>query len=452
MNADDLELIREYAIRQSERAFETLVGRYVNLVYSAARRQVKDIHLAEEITQTVFIILARKAKSLGPGTILSSWLYRTTQYVAADALRTLRRRQKREQEAYMQSTLQGAEPETESVWEEISPLLDEGIAHLRPSDRDALILRYFENKSLEEVGVALRMRERAAQKRVMRSLQKLRSFFLKRGVSASTLAIADALSSGAVQAAPSGLATSAVAVSKATTLSASTAGLLGAGLKCLAWADAQAKLAVAAGIAAVLICAISGSVHFLGSSASLKSAFSSFGPDKGYDRRFAWPLNGGANQLDGKPVEYRGQAEWFVPSISGRLNAIEIALGGPGSDRLNLFVAEDHYGFPGEKLEHFANVPIQERSSQTNEPMVLRSVARPGLKAGRKYWLCAEPADTTTASVWYASELPLTNGFAYDMVPGGWAIVDRRLMAQGLPGISAVRSGVRNAAFRVTVK
>src|SRR5678816_341001 len=134
VNAEDFQLIREYTELQSDAAFEKLVGRYVNLVYSAAIRQVGDPHLAEEVTQTVFIILARKAKTLGPKVILSGWLYRTAQYISGDALRSLRRRQKREQEAYMQSITQ--ESGTEVAWEEIAPLLDEGLADLREMERD----------------------------------------------------------------------------------------------------------------------------------------------------------------------------------------------------------------------------------------------------------------------------------------------------------------------------
>ena len=85
--SDDMALVQEYAATQSERAFEKLVGRYVHLFYSAAFRRSHDPHLAEEITQAVFIILARKAKSLGPKTVLSGWLYRAAQYAAADALK-----------------------------------------------------------------------------------------------------------------------------------------------------------------------------------------------------------------------------------------------------------------------------------------------------------------------------------------------------------------------------
>src|SRR5438477_9347192 len=105
MMIDDMDLVRQYARCKSEEAFATLVSRHVNLVYSVALRQVRDAHLAEEITQTVFIILAQKAGSLGARTVVSGWLYRTARYASAKALTLRRRRQDREQEAYMRSQL-----------------------------------------------------------------------------------------------------------------------------------------------------------------------------------------------------------------------------------------------------------------------------------------------------------------------------------------------------------
>ena len=111
------------------------------------------------MAQAVFILLARKAASLGRETVLPSWLYRTTCYVASSALRSERRRQEREHQAYMHSTLE--KTAHESIWDEMVPLLDEAMARLRQPDRDALVLRYFENKSLQEVGAALGLQERA---------------------------------------------------------------------------------------------------------------------------------------------------------------------------------------------------------------------------------------------------------------------------------------------------
>src|SRR5689334_25337097 len=105
MTSDDMALVREYAENNSEQAFATLVSRHVNLVYSVALRQTRDPHLAQEITQDVFIILARKAKSISPKTILPGWLCRTARYVSGNRLRNQRRRHFRERDSQMQSNL-----------------------------------------------------------------------------------------------------------------------------------------------------------------------------------------------------------------------------------------------------------------------------------------------------------------------------------------------------------
>ncbi len=247
MMTDDMELVREYAACQSERAFETLVGRHINLVYASALRQVGNTHLAEEITQAVFIILARKAKSLGPHTILAAWLYRTTRYAAADALKSERRRQRREQEAYMDSL--SNKPEQDG-WEQIAPLLDEGIAQLVERDRSALVMRFFENKTAREIGLAQRVDEAAAQKRVARALDKLRGFFLARGVTLSATAIAASIAANAAQAAPAGLALCVVAAAKGSAATASTLALAKGVLKVMAWT--KAKTAVVTGVVLIL--------------------------------------------------------------------------------------------------------------------------------------------------------------------------------------------------------
>jgi RNA polymerase sigma factor (sigma-70 family) len=242
---DDLQLLRTYAENGSEDAFAAIVQRHLGLVYSAALRQVRDPHLAEEIAQAVFVILARKAGSLRDGTILSGWLFRTTRFAAARAMRGEQRRQHREHEAALMES-----SASEPAWEEVAPVLDDAIADLAETDRHAILLRFFERKELAEVGAALGSSEEAAKKRVSRAVDKLRAFFTRRGIVLSTTALATALTLNAAQAAPPGLSISvAAAVAANGGTAVATLTLIQATMKAMF----QAQLKIAALLTALVL-------------------------------------------------------------------------------------------------------------------------------------------------------------------------------------------------------
>jgi len=213
---DDRQLLRRYVVDGSEAAFAELVTRYVNLVYSAAlRRTGGNAHLAQDVAQLVFTDFARKARSLPADIVLAGWLHRATRYAAAQLLRTERRRAAREQEAV---TMNALESETVPEWEQIRPMLDEALDELGAADRDVLILRFFEQRSLAEVGNALGSNEEAARKRVTRALEKLRAHLTRRGVMTSAVALSAALPIHAIQVAPVGLAATLTSTSLASAM------------------------------------------------------------------------------------------------------------------------------------------------------------------------------------------------------------------------------------------
>ncbi|HEX3720958.1 MAG TPA: sigma-70 family RNA polymerase sigma factor [Verrucomicrobiae bacterium] len=246
---DDVGLLRDYAENGSDLSFSALVGRHFNLVYTTALRIANgDAALAQDVAQNVFTDFARKAKRLPPDLFLGGWLYKHTCFIAANAIRTERRRQTRERQAF---EMNFANDESDPIWSGVGPILDKAMSRLAARDRDALVLRFFEQRSFRSVGGALGISEEAARKRVDRALEKLRGFFAQHGLSFSAAVLTSALDAHAGAAAPVGLAS---IVATAAFSEAAKSG--GAGLSLIKLMTiTKAKIALAA-IAAGLTAAI----------------------------------------------------------------------------------------------------------------------------------------------------------------------------------------------------
>ncbi len=203
----DHELVSAYAKEGSESAFRSLVGRHVDLVYATALRQVGDPGIAEEVTQNVFVILARKAPRLAGLETLAGWLHRTALLEAKARIRAELRRQRREDTAARLAVAEQPHGEPDPAFAALVPLLDEALLHLRDGDRTALVLRFLEERSLREVGSALGVDEDAARKRVSRALDRVAEFFRQRGFPIGTGAAA--VFAQATQAAPATVAVTA---------------------------------------------------------------------------------------------------------------------------------------------------------------------------------------------------------------------------------------------------
>ncbi len=244
----DGELLRRYTETNSESAFTELVERHLALVYSAALRQVNgDAHLAQDVAQTVFAELARMAASLAGRPVLTGWLYTSAHFAAVKAVRTERRRQTYEEEAQLMNQLL-ADPAPDLDWEKLRPVLDAAMLELNETDREAVLLRYFDNRPHADIADRLGLSENAARMRVERALEKLHSLLGRRGVSTTT-ALSAVILANAVQVAPAGLATtlSTAALAGTTVVTTSTA----TAIKTIAMTTLQKALVTVTIIAAV---------------------------------------------------------------------------------------------------------------------------------------------------------------------------------------------------------
>lgn len=253
---DDAELLRRYAEAADQAAFTTLVERRLPLVYSAALRQVGgDAHFARDVAQVVFVDLARKARALVDHPFLVGWLYTSTHFAAAKTVRREQRRRQREREAQSMDELTSPDlPPAD--WGGLRPTIDAAMQDLNERDREAVLLRFFENRGFAEIGVRLRVGENTARMRVERALEKLHAALVRRGIRSTASALGVALAANAVGAAPAGLASAiAAAVPATATLGVSTLLM------------SVTKLQWAAGATVLTIGALTGIVQYQANSA-----------------------------------------------------------------------------------------------------------------------------------------------------------------------------------------
>lgn len=223
---DERELLRRFAEEKSEQALAELVRRHIDLVHAAALRQTHGHRaMAEDVTQAVFVDLARRAGELARHPALVGWLHTATRFAAVKALRSESRRRGREAEVRaMNEVLREADSPVD--WARLQPALDEVLGELKERERVAVLLRYFEKRSLAEVGAKLALSETAARSCVDRALEKMRAQFARRGVTSTCAALGMALAGHAAGAAPAGLAASVTSAVLAGSATAAGGGLI----------------------------------------------------------------------------------------------------------------------------------------------------------------------------------------------------------------------------------
>ena len=240
MNGTDL--LAEFRRNRSDKAFGELVRRYTNLVYSAARRRLSNDAAAEEATQSVFIRLASTAPELREDAALVAWLHRTAVHVSIDLWRVESRRRAREEQAAAMQTLSD-----DTAWNEIAPVIDEALNKLTDAERQTILLRFFERKSMRELGAAFGISEDAAKMRVSRALERLREGVGTKGAACGVVALGTMLTNRAVEAAPAAVVAALMCVSWPVPAVVSA----GAGLGAALLHFSRAKLVV--GAAAVVV-------------------------------------------------------------------------------------------------------------------------------------------------------------------------------------------------------
>jgi RNA polymerase sigma factor (sigma-70 family) len=234
----DQELLRRFAAERDNAAFGKLVERHINLTYgTAVRRLGGDSHLAKDVVQDVFTKLAQKSGALASYAALGGWLYTSTCFSAAKAVRSAQRRREHERKAHHMSSAEESSHDEE--WARLRPVIDDVLGELKTPERDAIVLRFFQSRSFGEIGAQLNLTENAARMRVDRALEKLREQLARRGIRSTAVALAGVLGAEASLAAPVGLAGAVTAQATAAATGGVVAALFG---------TTAAKLQVAAAV------------------------------------------------------------------------------------------------------------------------------------------------------------------------------------------------------------
>jgi RNA polymerase sigma factor (sigma-70 family) len=311
--AQDLELLRDYVRDGSDAAFRLLVERHVNLVYSVALRQTRQPHLAQDVAQAVFIVLAEKAATIPHDVVLAGWLFRTTRYAAANAIRAQARREHWEQQAAHMTTPDASpEPDLETV----TPLLNEVLEELPEPDRAAILLRFFEGKSMEEVGRAMGITASAARMRLSRAVEKLRRLFRQRGTVVPFATLLALLAAQSTHAAPAGLAATVASAALLNQSSAATLTLVEGTLHMMTQAK-MTKLALAA--AALLFGGVTTLV--VHQAVSAKAVAQKAPGNVAVDVQLERPVNGDG----GKVLVFRGRPSWNrQPDFEDKLSELNL--------------------------------------------------------------------------------------------------------------------------------
>jgi RNA polymerase sigma factor (sigma-70 family) len=363
---DDLALLNEYANSKSEEAFGELVSRHLAMVYSSARRQVGE-SLAADVTQAVFVLLARKAGNLPANTILTAWLLTTTRWVCRATLRKEMRRQHREQEAAdMPSDYE--QIEIQSAWEKVGPVLDEGLAALSEKERSLVALRFFERKSHAEIATALGLSENASKKRLSRAVERLRKFFARRGITTGAVILLAAISQNAVQAAPVGLAVTVTKAATAGVIGASVATLVQTTLKLMT--SIKIKIAAISG-AAVLIVGVPIVATVLPSNSNdAIVAGSNGGRIERYEFQaarvtYSFPPTGTAAHTSVTTPEFAGepllsaQFSWPVASLNMNTEAMRVEVADENGNEFNTMILDSGFIWKNDGRAYWvSDVPV----------------------------------------------------------------------------------------------